>query len=60
MLTALVGVVVIALGEGQSQATGAVGVLSGLAVAACFAIQSVALRRYRALNMEPALFLGGC
>jgi len=59
MLMALLGVAVIALGEGQSQPTGIVGVLSGLAVAACFATQSVALRRYRAFDMEPALLLGG-
>jgi drug/metabolite transporter (DMT)-like permease len=59
MLMALAGVAVIALGEGQAQATGLVGVLSGLAVAACFASQSVALRRYREFDMEPALFLGG-
>jgi drug/metabolite transporter (DMT)-like permease len=30
-----------------------------LAVAACFAAQSVALRRYRAFDMEPAFLLGG-
>jgi drug/metabolite transporter (DMT)-like permease len=38
---------------------GLAGTFTGLAVAACFAAQSVALRRYRAFDMEPAFLLGG-
>ncbi len=59
MLLALAGVAAIALGEGDARVQGLVGTLTGLAVAACFAAQSVALRRYRAFDMEPAFLLGG-
>lgn len=59
MLLALGGVAVIALGEGDARVQGLAGTFTGLAVAACFAAQSVALRRYRAFDMEPAFLLGG-
>jgi drug/metabolite transporter (DMT)-like permease len=59
MLLALAGVAVIALGEGDVRVQGLAGTATGLAVAACFAAQSVALRRYRSFDMEPAFLLGG-
>ena len=59
MLLALTGVAAIALGEGDARVQGLAGTLTGLAVAACFAAQSVALRRYRSFDMEPAFLLGG-
>lgn len=59
MLLALAGVAAIALGEGDARVQGLAGTVAGLAVAACFAAQSVALRRYRAFDMEPAFLLGG-
>jgi len=61
MVLALVGVAVIALGEGTGQVAvqGLAGTLVALGVAVCFAGQSVALRRYREVDMEPALLLGG-
>jgi drug/metabolite transporter (DMT)-like permease len=59
MLLALAGVAAIALGEGDARVQGLAGTFTGLAVAACFAAQSVALRRYRAFDMEPAFLLGG-
>ena len=59
MAMALAGVAVIALGEGDARVQGFAGILAGLTVALCFAAQSVALRRYRAFDMEPAFLLGG-
>ena len=59
MLLALAGVAAIALGEGDARVQGLAGTFTALAVAACFAAQSVALRRYRAFDMEPAFLLGG-
>lgn len=59
MLLALAGVAAIALGEGDARVQGLAGTFTGLAVAASFAAQSVALRRYRAFGMEPAFLLGG-
>ena len=63
MALALAGVAVIALGEGAGAGKAAVqglaGTLVALGVAVCFAGQSVALRRYREVDMEPALLLGG-
>jgi len=59
MLLALAGVAVIALGEGDLRVQGLAGTATSLAVAACFAAQSVALRRYRSFDMEPAFLLGG-
>jgi drug/metabolite transporter (DMT)-like permease len=59
MLLALAGVAVIATGEGDVRVQGLAGTATGLAVAACFAAQSVALRRYRSFDMEPAFLLGG-
>ncbi len=60
VVMAIVGVALIAFGEAG---TAGVGSLTGTAVAVafalCFAGQSVALRRYSALRMEPAMVLGG-
>jgi drug/metabolite transporter (DMT)-like permease len=56
---ALGGATVIALGEGEASINGYWGTLIGLGVAFCFALQSVSLRRYKALDMEPAMLLGG-
>jgi len=60
VLLAIVGVVLIALGESAAASVGSLGgVLASLAYALCFAGQTVALRRYRAVPMEPAMVLGG-
>ena len=59
VLMALGGATVIALGEGEASINGYWGTLIGLGVAFCFALQSVSLRRYKALDMEPAMLLGG-
>jgi len=59
MVLALGGVVLIALGEQSNSATGFAGTLVALAVAFAFAGQSVALRRYKSLDMEPAMVVGG-
>lgn len=56
---AMGGVVFIALGERNVSVGGFLGSLVALGVALCFAGQSVALRRYKALPMEPALMAGG-
>ena len=59
VLLALGGATVIALGEGEASINGYWGTLIGLGVAFCFALQSVSLRRYKALDMEPAMLVGG-
>lgn len=59
MLLAIAGVAVIALGESGASFSGLAGSLVALLVAITFAAQSVSLRRYRALGMEPAMFAGG-
>ncbi len=56
---AMGGVVAIALGERNASVSGFAGALVALGVALSFAGQSVALRRYKALGMEPALMAGG-
>ena len=57
---AIVGVVLIAMGEAQAATVGSLaGIGVSLGYAMCFAGQSVALRRYSALRMEPAMVLGG-
>lgn len=59
MLLAIAGVGVIALGESGASFKGLAGSLVALLVAITFAVQSVSLRRYRAVGMEPAMFAGG-
>ena len=59
MLLAIAGVAVIALGESGASFNGLAGSLVAILVAITFAAQSVSLRRYRALGMEPAMFAGG-
>ena len=56
---AIGGVAVIALGESNASVGGLTGSLVALAVALCFAGQSVSLRRYQAMPMEPAMVVGG-
>lgn len=56
---AMAGVAFIALGESGASVTGFTGAMVALAVALSFAGQSVSLRRYKALDMEPALVAGG-
>lgn len=56
---ALAGVAVVALGEADASLTGQAGALVALIVALCFAGQSVTLRRYHNVAMEPALIVGG-
>jgi DME family drug/metabolite transporter len=56
---ALAGVAVVALGEADASLTGQTGALVALVVALCFAGQSVTLRRYHNVEMEPALIIGG-
>lgn len=56
---AVAGVALIALGERSASVTGFVGALVALGVAFCFAGQSVALRRYKGLVMEPSMIVGG-
>jgi len=60
VVMAIVGVILIALGEASAATVGSLGGIAvSLAYALCFAGQSVALRRYSALRMEPAMVLGG-
>lgn len=60
VVMAIVGVILIALGEASPTSVGSLGGIAvSLAYALCFAGQSVALRRYSALRMEPAMILGG-
>lgn len=60
LVIAIVGVVLIATGEASTSTPGSLaGVAVSLAYALCFAGQSVALRRYSALRMEPAMVLAG-
>ena len=56
---AMAGVAFIALGERNTSVGGFAGSLVALLVALCFAGQSVALRRYQALAMEPSMIVGG-
>lgn len=56
---ALAGVGVVAFGESSASITGLAGALVALVVALCFAGQSVTLRRYHDVAMEPALIIGG-
>ena len=57
---AIVGVALIAFGEAGTASVGSLaGTAVAIAFALCFAGQSVALRRYSALRMEPAMVLGG-
>ena len=58
-VVALVGVAVIAFSERNASVSGFVGSLVALLMAICFAGQSVALRRYSAQGMEPAMVVGG-
>lgn len=60
VVMAILGVVLIAMGEAQAATVGSLaGIVVSLGYALCFAGQSVALRRYSALRMEPAMVLGG-
>lgn len=60
IVLAIAGVVLIALGEAPAGSVGSLlGVVVSLGYAFCFAGQSVSLRRYSALRMEPAMVLGG-
>ena len=59
IVVAMVGVVLIAMGESGTSRTGLLGTAVALGVAAAFAIQSAALRRYRDVPMEPAYIYGG-
>ncbi len=59
MVLAIAGVAIIALSEGDVSVSGLTGALVALLVALTFAGQSVSLRRYRAIGMEPAIFAGG-
>lgn len=60
VVMAIIGVVLIAFGEASAATVGSVGgIAASLAFALCFAGQSVALRRYSAMRMEPAMILGG-
>jgi drug/metabolite transporter (DMT)-like permease len=56
---ALAGVAIVAFGEADASLTGLSGALVALLVAMCFAGQSVTLRRYHNVAMEPALIVGG-
>ena len=56
---AILGVVWIALSEAGASISGFAGALVALMVALTFAGQSVSLRRFRAIGMEPAIFVGG-
>ena len=58
-MVALVGVAVISFSERDASVSGLAGSLVALVMAICFAGQSVALRRYSALGMEPAMIVGG-
>lgn len=60
VVLAILGVVLIAVGEASAATVGSLGGIAvSLAYALCFAGQSVALRRYSAVPMEPAMVLGG-
>jgi DME family drug/metabolite transporter len=59
MALALLGVVLIATSEASASFSGLAGSLVAVLVAFTFALQSVSLRRYRAIGMEPAMFSGG-
>ena len=60
VVMAIAGVVLIAVGEASAATVGSLaGIAVSLAYALCFAGQSVALRRYSAIPMEPAMVLGG-
>ncbi len=56
---AMGGVAFIALGESNASVSGLTGSIVALGMALCFAGQSVALRRYQALDMEPSMVVGG-
>ena len=58
-VVALVGVAVIAFSERNASVSGFAGSMVALVMAVCFAGQSVALRRYSAQGMEPAMIAGG-
>ncbi len=58
-IVALAGVVVIAFSERNASVSGLAGSMVAMVMALCFAGQSVALRRYSALGMEPAMIAGG-
>ncbi len=59
MSMAVLGVLLITLSEAAASFNGLAGALVALLVALLFAGQSVSLRRFRALGMEPAMFAGG-
>ncbi|TDQ80556.1 EamA domain-containing membrane protein RarD [Dongia mobilis] len=59
IIAALAGVAIVALGEAGASLTGLSGALIAVIVALCFAGQSVTLRRYHDVAMEPALIIGG-
>jgi DME family drug/metabolite transporter len=59
MALAIAGVAVIAFSESAASFNGLAGSLVALLVAITFAAQSVSLRRYRAVGMEPAMLAGG-
>ena len=56
---AMGGVAFIAFGESNASVSGLTGSIAALGMALCFAGQSVALRRYQALDMEPSMVVGG-
>jgi drug/metabolite transporter (DMT)-like permease len=58
-IVALVGVGVIAFSERNASVSGFAGSMVALVMALCFAGQTVALRRYSAQGMEPAMVAGG-
>ncbi len=58
-VVALFGVGVIAFSERNASVSGFAGSMVALVMAICFAGQSVALRRYSAQGMEPAMIVGG-
>ena len=58
-VAALVGVAVIAFSERNATVSGFAGSMVAMLMAICFAGQSVALRRYSAQGMEPAMIAGG-
>ena len=59
MAVAMGGVTFVALGESNASVSGLAGSIVALGMAICFAGQSVALRRYQALDMEPSMVVGG-
>ena len=58
-IVSLVGVGVIAFSERNASVSGFAGSMVALVMALCFAGQTVALRRYSAQGMEPAMVAGG-